>query len=177
MTRDSEAELEEFRALTDASLTRLDLDDLLLELLERIRQVLEADTAAVLLLDERTGELEARAACGIEEEVRQGVRIPLGTGFAGRVATTKGPILLERVDATTVANPILWEKGIRVMLGVPMLAGDDVVGVLHVGRLAERPFVQHDVELLQVVAERAAGAVRVRQLAAERSAATRSNAA
>ncbi len=30
----------------------------------------------------------ADAASGIEDEVRQGARIPLGTGFAGRVAAS-----------------------------------------------------------------------------------------
>ena len=94
---------------------------MLLELLARVREILDVDTAAVLILDEQSGELVARAACGIEDEVRQGVRVPLGTGFAGRIAATKDAVRLDRVDSTTVANPILWEKGIKVMLGVPLL--------------------------------------------------------
>ena len=57
-----------------------------------------------------------------------------------------------------MANPILWEKGIRTMLGVPLLSGEDVFGVLHVGRRDHRPFTDNDAELLQVVAERVAGA-------------------
>ena len=69
---------------------------------------------------ENTIDLIARAARGIEEEVRQGVRVPVGVGFAGRIARLKEPVLLDRVDSTTVANPILWEKGIRTMLGVPL---------------------------------------------------------
>ena len=110
-------------------------------------------------------------ARGIEEEVREGVRIPLGVGFAGRIAKEKRPVLLDRVDATTVANPILWQKGIRTMLGVPLLAGNRVIGVLHVGRLDQRPFSMEEASLLQVVAERLAGAVQRTQLDEERSAA------
>jgi hypothetical protein len=163
--------LSDLQALTDSALTDLDVDDLLGELLARVREILDADTAAVLLLDVGAEELVARAACGIEEEVHQGVRVPLGRGFAGRIAATKGPIRLERVDATTVTNPLLWEKGIRVMLGVPLLSGERVIGVVHVGRLDHRPFDDDDLELLQVVAERLAGAVLVRQLAVERAAA------
>ena len=75
---------------------------------------------------------------------------------------------LDRVDSTTVVNPILWEKGIRTMLGVPLLVAGEVIGVLHVGRLEDHPFNDADVELLQVVAERLAGAVQARQLAVER---------
>src|SRR4029453_10347529 len=97
--------LEKLEALTDTALTRLDVDDLLVELLGRVREILDVDTAAVLMLDADSEVLVARAACGIEDEVRQGVRIPLGTGFAGRIAATKQPVRLDHIDATTVANP------------------------------------------------------------------------
>ena len=56
------------------------------------------------------------------------------------------------------------------MLGVPLLVGEEAIGVLHVGRLEPYPFNRADVELLQVVAERLAGAVQARQLAVERAA-------
>jgi putative methionine-R-sulfoxide reductase with GAF domain len=163
--------LHELEALTDTALAQLDVEALLEELLRRVLTIVDADTAAVLLLDEAANELVATAACGIEEEVRQGVRIPVGRGFAGRIAAQRTPVALHRVDATTVTNPILWEKGIKVMLGVPLMAGDDLIGVLHVGRLHDRPFEAHDEELLAVVAERVAGATQSRRLAVERSAA------
>jgi len=172
MTTDFEAELNELQALTDTTLARLGVDQLLDELLDRVRDIFDADTAAVLLVTEGSGELEARAARGIEAEVRQGVRIPLGTGFAGRVASTRQPILLDRVDATTVSNPILWEHGIKVMVGVPLLSGDRAIGVLHVGRRAERPFEARDAELLGVVAARIATAVHARQFVTEGAAPT-----
>ena len=82
-----EDRLRAIQAITDAALSRLDEHDLLAELLERIRAILRADTATVLLLDVSAGELIATAAAGLEEEVRQGVRIPLGRGFAGRIAS------------------------------------------------------------------------------------------
>jgi sigma-B regulation protein RsbU (phosphoserine phosphatase) len=171
MSGEFEVELDDLHALTDTSLRWLDLDTMLDELLQRARAVLDADTAAVLLLNHAAGELEARAACGLEEEVREGVRVPLGTGFAGRIAATRGPVILDRVDETTVANPILWEKGIKAMLGVPLFSGDDVLGVMHVGRLHERAFTEGDAELLQVVADRTAAALQSRLLAVEQHAA------
>ncbi|HEX5587297.1 MAG TPA: GAF domain-containing SpoIIE family protein phosphatase [Acidimicrobiia bacterium] len=168
---DVTARLENLESLTDSTLTRLDVDDLLVELLERVRDILDVDTAAVLLLDETSKELVARAACGIENEVRQGVRVPLGTGFAGRIAASKHAVRLERVDETTVANPLLWEAGIQVMLGVPLFRGMAVIGVLHVGRLDARPFGDEDAMLLQIVADRIAGAIQTRAFAIERAAA------
>jgi phosphoserine phosphatase RsbU/P len=148
--------LRDIEALTDAALSRLDEQSLLNALVERVKKVLEADTAAVLLLDRPARQLVATAASGIEEEVRQGVRIPLGTGFAGRVAESREPVILTRVDHTTVRNPLLVDRGIRSLLGVPLLVGGNVIGVLHVGSLSGRPFGQQDAELLQLAADRAA---------------------
>jgi phosphoserine phosphatase RsbU/P len=145
--------------ITDAALSRLDDRDLLVELLERTREILQADTAAVLMLDFASGQLIATAAAGLEEEVHQGVRIPVGRGFAGRIAAEHRPVILDHVDHTTVLNPILWAKGIHSMMGVPMVAGGRVIGVLHVGSLKPRQFTSHEVELLQLAADRAAAAV------------------
>jgi hypothetical protein len=167
-----ERRLEGLLAVTDSSLSSLKVEDLLTELLNRVRDIVEADTAAVLLLDRETNDLVATAACGIEEEVRLGVRIPFGLGFAGRIAEQRRPVVLNKVDATTVNNPILWEVGIRVMLGVPLIVEGQVLGVLHVGRLDDRPFTDDDAVLLQVVAGRVAGATQTRLLAMERAAAT-----
>ena len=167
----SEDRLRDLRLVTDAKLGRLDVEELLAELLRRVRDILDADTASVLMVDDSSHQLVARAACGLEEEVRQGVHVPVGVGFAGRIAELKRAVALDRVDSTTVANPILWEKGVRAMLGVPLFAGERVIGVLHVGRIEERPFTEEDSQLLQVVAERVVGAIETRQSAVEHAAA------
>ena len=154
-----EARLRAIQSITDAALSRLDDHELLTEILDRIREILRADTVAVLLLDFSAGQLIATAAAGLEEEVRQGVRIPVGRGFAGRIAAEHRPVILDRVDHTTVLNPILLAKGIQSMMGVPMVARGRVTGVMHVGSLTPRRFTSHDVELLQLAADRAAAAV------------------
>jgi hypothetical protein len=92
------------------------------------------------------------------------VRISVGRGFAGRIAAEHRPVILDRVDHTTVLNPILWAKGIQSMVGVPMVAGGRVTGVLHVGSLTPRRFTADDVELLQLAADRAAVAALQRSL-------------
>jgi len=151
--------LERLQAVTDAALAHLEVEELLRVLLPRIRDILAADTCAVLLLDEGTDELVARAAVGIEEEVEAGVRIPVGGGFAGRVAAGRSPVVLDDIDEAEVLNPILREKGIKSMLGVPLLVAGAVIGVLHVGTLHRRQFDADDVDLLQLAADRAAVAI------------------
>jgi putative methionine-R-sulfoxide reductase with GAF domain len=166
-----EDRLRDIQSLTDAALSRLDEQEFLAELLDRVRGILQTDTAAVLLLDFSSGELIATAAAGLEEEVRQGVRIPVGRGFAGRIAAQHKPVILDHVDHTTVLNPILWRKRIRSMLGVPLMAGGRVIGVMHVGSLTPRQFTGADVELLQLAADRAATAVQSIETRADRVAA------
>jgi serine phosphatase RsbU (regulator of sigma subunit) len=151
--------LRDIAALTDTALSWLDEEELLAALLERVKKVLAADTAAVLLLDRSSRQLVATAASGLEEEVRQGVRVPLGAGFAGRVAASREPVILNEINHGTVRNPLLVDRGIRSLLGVPLVAGGAVIGVLHVGSVSDRAFVAEDADLLQLAADRAALAV------------------
>src|SRR3954454_5388452 len=142
--------LRDIEALADVALSRLGEEHLLETLLERVKTVLHNETAGGLLVDHSASQLVATAASGIEEEVRQGVRVPLGTGFAGRIAASRQPVILSTVDHTTVRNPLLVDRGIKSLLGVPLFAGGRVIGVLHVGSLNGRPFGQQDVEMLQL---------------------------
>jgi serine phosphatase RsbU (regulator of sigma subunit)/anti-sigma regulatory factor (Ser/Thr protein kinase) len=151
--------LEALQRVADAALAYLSEDELLRELLLRISEILGSDTAAILLLDETGTTLRARAAKGIEEEVERGVQIPVGQGFAGRIAAERRAIAIEDVDHADILNPILREKGIRSLLGVPLLAEDRVLGVLHVGSLTRRSFTADERDLLQLAADRAAVAI------------------
>jgi Stage II sporulation protein E (SpoIIE)/GAF domain len=165
-------QLRRIESVTDTALAHLNVEDLLIELLERVVGLLEVDTAAVLLLDSSAEYLVATAAKGIEAEVRQGIRIPVGKGFAGRIAAERKSVILDRVDHTNVLNPILRERGIRSLLGVPLLSRGNVIGVLHVGTLGSRRFTDDDVRLLEIVADRVAFATVARRAEVERSAAT-----
>jgi phosphoserine phosphatase RsbU/P len=151
--------LRDIQSITDAALSSLTPQALLDALTERTRQALDADTAAVLLLDRAAGQLVAAAASGLEEEVEQGVRVPLGQGFAGRVAQLGQVVILPEVDRTVVVNPLLLARGIRSLMGAPLRADGEVIGVLHVGTLRPRQFTSDDADLLQLAADRAAVAV------------------
>ncbi len=157
--KDSDERLSEVQALTDSALSQLSLENLLDELLERVVEILGPDTAAILLLDEDRNVLVARAAKGIEEEVRRGVSIPVGRGFAGRIARQREALAIADVDLAEILNPLLRERGIRSLLGVPLLVEGAVIGVLHIGTLVPRDFTSEDTELLQLAADRAAMAI------------------
>jgi phosphoserine phosphatase RsbU/P len=159
--------LQDMRALTEVALSHLEERDFLSELADRAKEILWADTAVVLLLDPPSGDLVAVAASGLDEEVQQGVRIPIGKGFAGRIAAERRPVIIDYVDHGTVLNPILLAKGVKSLLGVPLMANGSVVGVLHVGSLTHREFTDADARLLEVAANRAAQVTQAQHSATE----------
>lgn len=168
----AEDRLRRIQSITDTALSLMAGEDLLNELLERVREILEVDTAVVLLLDPSGTRLIATAARGIEEEVRQSAVVPVGQGFAGRVAAERKPVHIQAVDAAHVVNPLLVQRGLRSLLGVPLMTGGDLLGVLHIGSFSPRRFTDDDVEMLQLAADRAAQAAQSARSVAERAAAT-----
>ena len=157
--RAARAAAERVQAITDAALAHLTLDRLLDELLGRIRALLAVDTAAILLLEPGGADLVPRATVGLEGEVERGVRIPVGRGFAGRVAAERRPLVVAEVDPAEVVSPVMREKGVRSLLGAPLVVEGRVIGVVHVGTLAPHRFDEEEARLLQLVADRAALAI------------------
>jgi serine phosphatase RsbU (regulator of sigma subunit)/anti-sigma regulatory factor (Ser/Thr protein kinase) len=68
-------------------------------------------------------------------------------------------VTIPDVDHADILNPILREKGIRSLLGVPLLVEGRVIGVMHVGSLTQREFADDERDLLQLAADRAALAI------------------
>jgi anti-sigma regulatory factor (Ser/Thr protein kinase)/putative methionine-R-sulfoxide reductase with GAF domain len=159
--------IEAFARLSDPALSELGLDEFLDELLLRVRDALNVDTVAIMLHDPANNQLVARAAKGIEEEVEQGVRVPIGQGFSGRIAAERVAVFVADVDHADVLSPILSEKGIRSLLGIPLIVEGHLIGVLHVGSLVPREFGQRDLAILQVAAARAAPGIERARLFSE----------
>jgi PAS domain S-box-containing protein len=151
--------MKQVQTVTDVALAHLSMDELLAELLTRVREAMNVDTVAILLLEPGGDELLAWAAKGLEEEVELGVRIPMGAGFAGKVAATKSPVRIDDIETADVLNPLLRQKGVRSLLGVPLLVEGRVIGVIHTGKFTRYQFTDDDTRLLQLVADRIALAI------------------
>src|SRR4029077_2814920 len=94
--------------------------------------------------------LRARAAIGLEEEVRRGIRVPFGEGVAGTIAPSQKPLMLEEVDYGRVVSPWIRAKGIKSLAGVPIQTEGRLLGVLHVGSLRRRRFEDDAMNLLHL---------------------------
>ena len=169
VAEDAIARLSDVQRVTESALAYLDLEDLLTELLNRVVEILRVDTSAILLVEDDGRTLAARAAKGLEEEVQRGFRIPIGRGFAGRVAATREPVVIADLETSALqpVNPLFGEKNVRSLLGVPLIVEGQVIGVIHVGSLTVREFSEADVELLQLVADRVALSIERSRLAVQ----------
>jgi PAS domain S-box-containing protein len=153
------ATLQKLAQVTEAALEHVSLRDLLDALLERIAEVLDAETAAILLVDETGARLTIRAAVGLEEELHRAVPIPVGEGLAGRVAATRTPALVGDLDQIELASPVLHARGIKSLVAIPLIAEDRTIGVVHVGSVSPRHFAPDDARLLELIADRIALAI------------------
>jgi len=117
--------------------------------LEEVGEYFGADTVTVLLALPERRQLAVHASIGLEEEVQQKIRIPIGRGVAGKIAAEGRPLVVENLDAVEVASPILRRKGLRALLGVPLLAEGRLLGVMHIGTSSDtRRFSDGDVRAL-----------------------------
>jgi PAS domain S-box-containing protein len=145
------------QALTDSALARLTLDDLLYEMLDRIRELLAADSAVMLLLTEDGQALTVRATVGFDEDAT-GLIIPVGEGVAGSIAANRAPLIVEDLSAVEAPNPIL-RRNARSLIGAPLIVEGRLIGVIHANAIQLRRFTEDDVRLLQLAADRVALAI------------------
>ena len=174
------ARLAHLQAISDIGLRHDGLDQLLRELLPRLRTALEADTATILLLSEDATHLTPVSSDGLREEIEADVRVPVGRGVSGRIAQSDRGLVVDDLTMVDVFSPYLRDR-VKALAGVPLRIGERLVGVLHVGAAGTRRFTDGDLELLRQAGERVARAIeraqlveRERQARAEAESASRS---
>lgn len=122
------------------------------KLLEWLHDYMSVDTVALLLPVADQPNLAVHATIGLEEEIVQQVRIPIGRGIAGRIAASSEPMIVDDLSAVEVVSLVLRQKELRSLVGVPLPAKQGMNGVLHVGTLQPRQFNERDVQQLKLVA-------------------------
>ena len=134
--------------------------DLLDRVLHFAAQVLSAQGASALLLDEATDELAFAAALGTHSDRLSGLRVKMGEGIAGRVAQSgEVAIVNDALDDARFSGRIDARTGFttRNMICVPLKVRDRVLGVIEVvNREDGTSFSRADAEVLKAVANQAA---------------------
>jgi sigma-B regulation protein RsbU (phosphoserine phosphatase) len=142
----------------------LNLDQILENVMNISKRVMNADASSLMLIDEKTNELVYEVALGtVGEKLKQQFRLKMGQGIAGAVAQDGKPLLIEDV----YAHPKFYRghdeaTGYRTksMIAVPLKIGDRITGVAQViNRLDNKPFDADDLELFVALCGMAAIAI------------------
>ncbi len=152
--------IRKLQSLSDAALAHLDLDELLAEVLTRIRELFAADTAGIALTadDGPTRGLELRAADGLERLADGEPGVEAQT-LVGQAATGSRPVVFTRRGDGPPLHPTLAATGIRSAVAVALRASDELTGVLYLGSSRESAPGAEELALLGLCAERAATAI------------------
>jgi len=142
--------------LADALNTTLDLNTLMRRVAELVRAVIDYRIFAILLVNDRTGDLRMRFQTGHAPEVER-MRIKLGRGIVGQSASERRSILVE--DVTKVENYIDANPEVQSELAVPLIVKNRVVGVIDLQSELPAYFTTEHQRLLEITASRMGVAV------------------
>jgi PAS domain S-box-containing protein len=148
--------VQRLQAITEAALAPRSLDQLLRGVVERIHDVVEADTTVILLPTEDGAHLTIAHAVGLADGVGRDLRVPIGESLMRRIAAGGQPLIL---DAGDVDLEALRDARVQSLVSVPLSADGDFVGVVHAGR-RRRSFSAEEARLLQLVGDRVSTAIR-----------------
>jgi signal transduction histidine kinase len=156
------AERARLDSITDAALSYLGLDDLLRELLARLRRALPADFASVRLIDQEAQVLALRAVDGAPFERLVSVPIPLESALP---ITLGAPFVVNDLQAPPAGSDDWYARvwsaidlPLRAAMGMPLRVEGRTIGILNVAS-TRTPFTEEDQRILRVVADRVAPAI------------------
>jgi GAF domain-containing protein len=149
----SNEELAAIESLSLAGLTLHTSDQLAHSLVSKVGATMKADEASLLLA--RGDRLDLVASVPPVQSQQQ-FSIEIGTGFAGAIAKLRRTLVVPDVRSGTIVKREELRQRVGSLLGVPLLADDELVGVLHVGwRDRLEPNVAQE-RFLEIMAQRAA---------------------
>lgn len=142
--------------VADTLNSTLEMDKLLARVGELVRQIIDYEIFAILLLNERTQELRMRFQIGHTPEVER-MKIKVGEGVTGMAVEQRRAVLVD--DVRKEPRYINAHPLVRSELAVPLIAKKRVIGVIDIQASKERYFTQEHSRILTLVASRIATAI------------------
>lgn len=156
-------ELSTFTEIGKALTSSLDLKEILNVVMEKISRLLQPKNWSLLLLDEDTNELRFEIAVGEGADKIKDLRLKVGEGIAGWVASEKTSLLVPDVNK----DPRFSKKADSVsnfkttsIICVPMITRGKCLGVIElINNVEEESFNEEDLLILNTLADFAAIAI------------------
>jgi diguanylate cyclase (GGDEF)-like protein len=146
------------RALTSS----LELEEILGAIMDKMAQFFGPERWSMLMVDDKSGELYYAIAVGENTESLKGLRVPLGEGVAGWVASTGNPLVVPDValdphwSAFANKHPDLKIKSIAC---VPVRSGNKTLGVIQLLNSKLDLLSEYSISFLRILCDYAAIAI------------------
>lgn len=146
------------RALTSS----LELEEILGAIMDKMAQFFGPERWSMLMVDDKCGELYYAIAVGENAESLKGLRVPLGEGVAGWVASTGNPLVVPDValdphwSAFANKHPDLKIKSIAC---VPVRSGNKTLGVIQLLNSKLDLLSEYSISFLRILCDYAAIAI------------------
>jgi diguanylate cyclase (GGDEF)-like protein len=146
------------RALTSS----LELEEILGAIMSKMAQFFGPERWSLLMVDEVTGDLHYAIAVGENAESLKGLRVPLGEGVAGWVASTGNPLIVPDValdphwSAFATKHPDLKIQSIAC---VPVRSGLKTLGVIQLLNSKLDLLSEYSISFLRILCDYAAIAI------------------
>src|SRR5690348_11558896 len=155
-TQDFELLLQANRILS----SKLDSADLLEAVMELATRVVKAETASILLLDEKTNELYFDVVLGDAGEQIKQIRLKVGEGLDGWVAQNRQACIVNDARSDPRWSGKSDEKSefkTRQILAVPMMTKGRLLGVVEaINKVNDTGFTDQDLKAFEAFASQAA---------------------
>jgi signal transduction protein with GAF and PtsI domain len=132
----------------------LELRELLGRIIDMVMNTITADSCLIYLYDKQTDELVLTASSDQQEKVLGRIKLKLGEGVTGWAAKEKKPVALSREaykDRRFKSFTALADDRYEAFVSIPILARDEIIGVMNIRNLKEHRYPEHQISLLFTV--------------------------
>ncbi|WP_171027412.1 GAF domain-containing protein [Pseudarthrobacter sp. NamE2] len=142
-----------------------DVEAVLKAIVRRTRSLIGSDIAYLSLNDYTTGESYIRVTDGAATALFRNIRMPLGEGVLGAVATGEAPAqsadyLIDKTKShLELSDAAVAAEGVKAIMGVPLRVEGKVIGALLVADRHAHSFSSDDVALMESIGTHAAVAL------------------
>lgn len=142
----------------------IELSDLLSFIIDCSVETMHADIGSIMLFDKGDNELRIVVSRGLSPEIVKGTHLKLGEGIAGWVAEKGKPLLLNDVVSDSRFRNHEMRKELYSAISVPLKVKEEVIGVINIGNISSREFIDDDLRLLSTLTGEAAVSIYNAQL-------------
>ena len=130
-----------------------DDDNFWLSLVQTCAELLQVERSSLLVFDEKSNTLSAKAATGARADVINKEQKNCGERIAQKVLQSGKPLVVEDVRKTEIsAAPAEWNYKSNSFISYPIMIGKRKIGVLNItDRAGDESFSEFDLEILNAI--------------------------